>query len=425
MIHEVAPAPDKGTQDAHQNGKSSLTSAIDAYAHALADLSIRRTEQSPAQGLRILIARDAVARELATSQNITASDLARLGELDYQLRGHASTLHKTVTTQQLEIWHDVIQPAASAWWWALWQPVETFQVHRHPLVVITTVVFFILSLSLVIDMAYRFLSVGTDVLALFGTFISITITVVGASSLVQFQEQAIERWLYRSGFNRRVLLYWKLVASVTLFCVIFAVWLAMPRIARHYHSLGVTEETAGHLTAAIPHFQRAYKLDPAMAEAHYRLGLVYDRVLDYDSAMTEYNFAINVDPLYYEAYNRLARLYIIRNQDVGRALDLLDAALAATRDDRSLSRYALLKNHAWANFVLGNLTLAQRDLQEAVKVHPEEASAHCLLAQVAEKTKAADALDEWARCLDGKRNVPVEAQWIEMAKERLIQAGRR
>jgi Flp pilus assembly protein TadD len=137
-----------------------------------------------------------------------------------------------------------------------------------------------------------------------------------------------------------------------------------------------------------------------------------------DKAQAEYLAAVQggLDA----AYNNLARLYILE-EDYAAAVPLLKKGLLLTNQEAV--KYDLHKNLGWARLGQARYDEATSELQAAIALAPEQAPAHCLLAQVLDSwgnTSAATV--EWETCLklaDPLR--PDEDIWIGLARHRLVE----
>ena len=180
---------------------------------------------------------------------------------------------------------------------------------------------------------------------------------------------------------------------------------------------GVTHHLKGQLPQAKVGYRVALKLNPLSPSAHYNQGLMYEDQRDFARAYQEYEIAR--DGGLVAAYNNLARLDIIWKKDYTAALDRLQKALPLT-EEQTL-KYDIHKNMGWALLKLYRHAEAKAHLQDAIKLAPEHAPAHCILAQVLEHQQDnKGALVEWKQCLAYASNYkPDETIWIGMAKQRV------
>ena len=283
------------------------------------------------------------------------------------------------------------------------------------------------SISLLVDVAQRFLSGGSDQLSIVRNFVQIpllgaqaALALLAGGTLSEPGRQWIERLLIRTGLYNNYGVVKRLLISATVLVVVLGVRLSLPFVAVRYNERAARAVEQKDLTAAAYDYQRALSLNPDYAQAHYGLAVVYEGLQRHDEAIGEYNRAILLNYQFGYAHNNLARLLLKRgkDKDYENALQVLDEALGRTPEDAGLL-YSLLKNHGWANYELKNHHEAEQDLRRASAIREDGASAHCLLGYVFEAKQAA-ADDEWEDCVrfaPGERDV--EASWLAHARERL------
>jgi serine/threonine protein kinase len=224
-------------------------------------------------------------------------------------------------------------------------------------------------------------------------------------------------WIRR--LPRRSKIWLALVGALGGICFVALMMGALHPIARYLNNKGVLFQQHGQLRAAIQDYTRAIRLDPGYAQAHYNLADAYEEIPDYERALTEYQRAIAADVEFYPAYNNLSRLYILRRREYGTAMRLLDRALELKPEQQSV-QYSLHKNYGWADFELGNLSQAEKELKIAIGLNQERGSAHCLLAKVLEaQGRTSIAAPEWEICLANSMDPDVEPEWRVEAQERL------
>ncbi|NEO67181.1 MAG: tetratricopeptide repeat protein [Moorea sp. SIO4G2] len=152
----------------------------------------------------------------------------------------------------------------------------------------------------------------------------------------------------------------------------------------------------------------------------------------FDKARTEYLLAVKGDVP--EAYNNLARL-LIKKKEYPQAVALLNQGIlqASKQDSFPDVKYSLFKNLGWARFQQGRDTEAEQALKAATGIasNPDVAkyiknqgSAHCLLAQVLQRQKNPEAIQQWQQCCQlGSTLNPDEDTWLHLAHKNLKKGG--
>ena len=394
-----------------------LDAAIAAYRVALDDLQARVATDAT---MRVLLARDDVARALAADPGPTGEALTTLAELDGRLRAAAPQIERAVGSKTLASWRQTISPTTGAWWWSLDQVARDAELRPSALWAILAGLFLTIAISLTADISRRFLTGGPDFVGVFSTISQAALALLAGTAVIQIGHGWIEQTLSGVGIDRSKHHLWKAGLALVVMMLILALRFSLPGIARLYNDRGVQMQASGKTTSAIESYQRAVNLNSDSAQAHYNLATAYEDILDFDAALTEYQTAIRADPALYAAQVNLARLYNLRKLDYASALRLLNTALAL-KPAAVDTQYSLYKNRGWAHFGLKLYGLAEEDLRKALALRPDGAAAHCLLAQVLEaKSQSDPALASWDHCLAfDVSGEGVEADWHAMAQERL------
>ncbi|HBB32449.1 MAG TPA: hypothetical protein DC064_11800, partial [Cyanobacteria bacterium UBA9273] len=178
------------------------------------------------------------------------------------------------------------------------------------------------------------------------------------------------------------------------------------------------------------HYSRASKIDPNDSEAHYKLGFFYEDLQEFERAISEYQIAVKgrIEGESYKAYSRLARLYILHGtkQDYSKAISLLNRALSLEliKKDKETT-YAIHTYFGWTRLAQGRPIEASNLLQDAIKLFPNKAAAHCLLAQALDQQNdRKGATTQWEQCLSyANQKDPDEDAWIGLAVQRLKARG--
>lgn len=401
-----------------------------SYEAAL-DLPDGQAADYQARLVRLLTARDDLASALAAARPLSPEMVARLAALDEQLKQKAPAMAGAAGSAALASWRDAVQPPDSAWWWRLDERAAALAPKPSALWTVAAGFFITVAISLMADIARRFLTGGPDFIGVFSTLAQGFLALLAGRALTQSGGEALERGLRRLGVRYRRGYLLEATFALAVLLIVLALRISLPAIARSYNDRAVLAQQQGRLTSAIQGYQRAINLSPDYAQAHYNLGTAYEDVLEYDKALAEYQTAIRADSTMYAAYNNLGRVYMLQKADYTGALRLFNLALdlefTLPEPQHTLVRYSLLKNRGWANFGLKYLELAQLDLHASLALRPDGAAAHCLLAQVIEARRGdvKAALAEWEACLRYEKADPlvVEANWLGLARERLSTGG--
>jgi len=321
-------------------------------------------------------------------------------------------------------WRRSLRPSQDAWWWFLDRILPGPIKWAERAVLYLSFGFSVLSLGVAIELARRY---GGDGIGL-GSLLPIAVTLLGSISLGGIVSPSFRDRLTAllegagCGLRWRPLAYLAILIPVIL---IGGLWFARSRISAYYNHQGVSE-LAGRrsprtqLSQARSYLERAVRFDPRNSVAHYNLGRVYEDLLQDDRAATEYQIAF--DAGLDLAGNNLGHLYLLR-AEYDRAAFVLQqfgmfSAPAANNGDPDL-RYTGLKNLAWARWGQKRYGEARVLLEEAIRMSPDRAEAHCLLAKTLGAQHDEGAVGEWRRCLgltwQSLRN-PTQDIWLGEAR---------
>lgn len=201
---------------------------------------------------------------------------------------------------------------------------------------------------------------------------------------------------------------------------------ATPNIANFLNTTGTKNYNEGKYETAEIFYRLALKANFNFNKARYGLGTVCERREDFDCAKKQYELAMqdNNIRLATRATNNLARLYIFQQQDYQTAIVLASVALKQAESPaiEAQVKSDLSKNLGWGHFVENRYLEAEKNLEEAIAIDPQNTAAYCLLAQVLEgQEKETEALEQWQKCLDyptPPQNPEVNT-WKNTAKQRL------
>ena len=341
------------------------------------------------------------------------STVKTLFQLDSRLKAQGGVIARSVNLAE---WRASLNPPKEAWWW-FFEPLSPSTNRFDWLWSALAVVFLTISLSLLLDTSSRFLSGGLDAWATFAVVGQSVLAMLAAGgTLTTVGRESFDRILEAIHISRRWRQEIRLGSAILLLLALLVVRSYLPVTAMLYNNRGYASYRNGQFTSAEFDFRRALRLAPDYVEPHYNLGLLYEDLQYYDQAKTEYRIAIAGKLS--TAYNNLGRLYV-REENYAEAVPLLLAGLDLSQDENVL--YDLHKNLGWARLGQKRPAEADVELRAAIDLAGEQASAHCLLAQLLEaQNDVAGSLAEWEICLkyaEG-RNAD-EDSWIDMARQRL------
>jgi tetratricopeptide (TPR) repeat protein len=369
-----------------------------------------------------------------SSANTAVDDISdRLVELDHRLRQQA--FRREDALAHLVAWRNSLGPPEEAWWWRLDQEFKANeQANNLPWYVVAAILMTI-SLSLSIEIIRRFWSGTPDVIAIFGTVLTLLLT---ASPLLKHGPDLAQWALRRSRwFSPRF--RGEAVASMAGLALLLVLvgWFCLPVLGTFYNNRGKTAQDAGHLSDAEQLFQRATALNPGLPVPYYNLADLYERSGSPEDAITWYRRSIEHNRQFRAAYYGLGSLYNQQGQ-FAKAERILLAGLniTSTLEDQRLANvnnYILLSNLGWTLFAQGRFEPAQEMLQKAVQLEgaigPQERQMlpHYYLARVyCRLQRPADAVHEIEETLRFGNPVGWEYQiWNATANDYLkaVKAG--
>lgn len=419
--------------------RTQLDTTLECYEVAIESLKQAGSSIEVEQVLDVLKARDAVQVALKEQRSIPTSRLQKVIELDAALREKAELITKAVNCQKLEQlaqWRESVHPPAEAWWWRLESLAPP-----HPWDVCDwlwkglTVAAWTANLSLLVNIATRFLSGGVGLAGAAAVILPSIFALLQASSeLTKAGQEGFDKLLEKLSIPKQYREEAKLASALLLSGILISIWFSLPLISKFYNRQGLKNYNERDLGEAEQDYLKAISLNADNIEAHYNLGNLYEEWQDLEKAKKEYQIAVAGNLA--DAYNNLARLYI-QEKKYPQAATLLAKGLVFAQKQNSLPevRYSLFKNLGWARLEQGRYEEAQQTLQAAIGIsrNPEAAkyisnpgAAHCLLAQVLDKQKQPTALEQWQKCCQlGSRLNPDEDTWLHLSQEKLSKAGRR
>ena len=362
--------------------------------------------------INVLTARDAVQEVLEDKTQDVSEKLLYIVKQDRRLKKQAESIIKAVNLKDLRA---SFNPPAHAWWWFIEQ--------RFGLSSLLSIVFLVLSLSLIGDIAPRFLTGGPRlwenmVVILQGILVLIT----GSSIFSKTAGRKLANLFSDPGGKSLALALFLLAFSLILYQ-------SLPQIAVCYRERGLSDFKNNRFDSAQSNYKLALALNPDDEKTHLYLGSMYDHLQDYQSARTEYRIAMMSRSA--TAFNNMARLDILKESYATAFSFLMESqALITAQDDMTL-HYNFHKNLGWFYLKQKRLADAENELLLAIEGEdsdkPEElrsedrGAAYCLLAQVLDAKGDTDqAIPKWENCLRyANPLLPEEAAWLEVAHERI------
>ncbi|MBD2221140.1 tetratricopeptide repeat protein [Calothrix sp. FACHB-1219] len=411
---------------------SQLGTILERYKTEIERLKVTDTSIDAEQVLEVLNARDAVQLALKGATFIPTSRLKQVLELDTELRKQAIQINKVIKAEQFAQWRESIHPPGEAWWWRLENLTPPHKWDRFDWLWKGLVVAgWTANLSLLINIATRFLSGGAGLLGASAVILPSILALLQASSeLTKAGKEGFEKLLTKLNIPQHLQEEAKLGSTLLMTGFLLSFWLALPSISQLYNRNGLNNYQQGKLGAAEQDYLKAISLDADNADAHYNLGNLYEDLQDFEKARKHYQIAVGSDVP--DAYNNLARLYI-QDKKYSQARALLQNGLVKAKDLPEV-RYSLFKNLGWVRFEEGRYEEAQLNLQAAIGIanNPEVAkniqntgAAYCILAQVMERQKQPAALEQWQKCCEqGSTLNADEDTWLHLARQKLQKAGR-
>lgn len=405
---------------------SSEHPVLQRYESALQSLATYADHPPEDVILQALTARDAVQAALDKAP-ANPTIRAEIYRLDQRLRQQSGAIARHL---DLATWRDSLNPPASAWWWNFPKPLDPRD-RLDWLWDALTVTTMAASFSLVMDISSKFLTGGTDLL---GSFIivgqSVLTLLTGKTALTQAGQEATERSLEQMGVPSHYHHEAKLGLSTGLLLLLLGLHANLPRIASLYAAWGNEKQAQGEMTRAEDNLRRSLALDPDNPQTRYDLGTVYEDGQNPEKAIAQYRLALQGGLP--QAGLPLSRLYILDGQYDMAASVLMQSdqtASAGLTPEGSGAlpnpdfTYSYHNNLGWIALKQGRFDEAAANLQTAIQIAPQRASAHCLLAQVW-NAQGRPAVAEWQACADtADRTIPEENAWYAQAQAALQQQG--
>lgn len=407
-----------------------LETAIKQYEKALDDF-----KKNGHSLLDVLIARDQIQSVLRLNKPYGPDQLQRLIKLDGRLREQIADK----PLQDLANLRQTLCPSDKAWWWFLDQKAEKLEKGKELPWVLLAGTFLLFTVTLSTEIVRRFWDGAPDLYSIFGTLIILLLT----SSPLFKRGQELAKWsLQHIPFLKpRLRAHAMAGMSWIAFTMVLIVWLLLPKLAIWYNNRGidallVRDNMADQrLRIAQLYFSRAIAINPEQIVAYQNQADVYRCIGFLDEALNWYRKAIERDLNFGPGYYRCSQIY----NEQGKFKLAEKVALGGlqevqyTREEKAIAmvtRYALLSNLGWAYFGQQKYELAQRVLEEAVRLENELkklsegfrwAIPHYYLAKIYEQqNRSEDAKEQWGEALRFlKEDKWADHEWLAVVKTKL------
>ncbi len=316
----------------------------------------------------------------------SAETLITINDLDNRLKKQAASIVKIINPVD---WRESLRPDGKAWWWFLDSPETLAPPPRLfvPCRILTVLAGFV-SIFLFFEIFKPFLFHRPD----FKNIVfPIFLAIIGAGGITGVVGGLNKLLVKRS---RSYFYFREFLLTVVCLVALLCVYAFLPGIANNYSEKGRVDYDNGRLAGAQNNFKLALALNPNHMQTHYNLGRIYEDLLDFKNARAKYQIARKGG--FAPAHNNLARLYILDGK-YSDAVSLLLNGLESARHDEV--KYDFLKNLGWARLNQKRYDESETRLKEAIKIRPEKAPTHCLMALALEgRDDAARAGREWEIC---------------------------
>ena len=213
--------------------------------------------------------------------------------------------------EQLTHWLESVHPSQESWWWIL----ESITPAPHPwdtwdwLWKCLTIIGWTANLSLLVNIATRFLSAGIGLGGASAVILPSILALLQAnSSVTKSGQEGFEKLLDKLNVPKQFQQKARLIPTFIMSVLLIIFWFSLPSISDIYNRNGRRNRHQGYLGIAEQDYLRAISLNSDNVEAHFNLGSLYEEWQDWKKAKKEYNIAVAGDLP--KAYNNLGRLYI-------------------------------------------------------------------------------------------------------------------
>jgi tetratricopeptide (TPR) repeat protein len=275
--------------DSQQN-ELSLTQLLGHYAESLKILATE-SELSSSQVLKVLRSRDRVQDALSQAAQIEDEHLAKLVELDLELKEQSDSIGHAEHLDQLR---QSLQPPESAWWWYL-EP-STDSPRSKPLSAkfdwlwnVGTVACLVLATSFMTQTAKAFSTEGFDFLGTLSTIgQGAGLAFVAGGALTDQGRKAVSRSLSSIKVPPSLHAEATFAASLMLLGTAYSINQNLPLVGSWYFAQGQQHEEQGEWSQAFKAYKRALNFAPDDYKTQIALGFLHEKLGNFEQAIDEY-----------------------------------------------------------------------------------------------------------------------------------------
>ena len=272
----------------NDNPVNELSQLLASYSEALKTLETS-TSLSSKQILSLLRLRDRIQIVIHSDAQISDADLARVVELDTQLKQNASAIFNNEHLAQLR---QSLQPVDSFWWWYLDPPkkVESFASKFDWLWNVGTVACLVISTSFMTQTAQAFSTQGFDFLGVVSTIGQGTgLAFVVGGALTDRGKKAVSKTLSNIKIPPSLHAEVTFATSLALLGISYGINHNLPLVGHWYFEQAQRHESRGEWSQAFSSYKRALIFDPDDYRTQIATGFLHEKLGIFDKAIEEYD----------------------------------------------------------------------------------------------------------------------------------------
>ena len=276
---------------------SQLDTVIEQYKEAIEVVKNLKDSKSTIkfeQVIEILNSRNYVQIALSEIKHIPTYQLQLVIDLDDELRELAIEITKVIKTERWAKLRSSVNPSNDAWWWNLETIVPPHKWDRYDwLWKGLTVAFWTGNLSLLLNIATRFFSVGAGFWGASAVIFPSILTLLQASSeLTKTGKAGFDQLLTKLKIPLHFHEEAKLASTLMMSTSLYVLWSFLPLFSQIYKANGLIDYSLGKLGAAEQNYLQAISLNQENLDAHFSLGNIYEDLQELDKAKKHYLFSV-------------------------------------------------------------------------------------------------------------------------------------